>query len=68
MARAPSNRDPDEVPDEAPDPDSAPDPAPPRRQDPVPVVPDPNDASPRGRFNRGEIGWAELQLALRDEA
>ena len=32
------------------------------------AIPDPDDDTPRGKFNRGEISYEELQAFYRDEA
>jgi len=51
------------MPTKRPDPD-APDPQPEPETPETPVVPDPDDDSPQGRFNRGEIRWSQLQLEV----
>ena len=32
------------------------------------AIPDPDDDTPRGKFNRGDISYEELQAFYRDEA
>jgi hypothetical protein len=52
------------VPTKSPDPDPTPAPQPEPETPETPVVPDPDDDTPQGRFNRGEITWAQLQLEV----
>jgi hypothetical protein len=52
------------MPAKKPDPDDAPEPQPDPETPVTPVVPDPDDDTPQGRFNRGEITWSQLQLEV----